>query len=31
MLLGALPHTRAGWLARRSIGWTREVVQAAVA
>jgi predicted phosphodiesterase len=26
MLLGAIPDTRAGWLARRSIGWTREVV-----
>src|SRR3954454_11739774 len=30
MLLGALPETRAGWLARRSIGWTREVVRADV-
>ena len=28
MLLGALPDTRAGWLARRSIGWTREVLRA---
>src|SRR6478735_5391674 len=27
MLLGDLPDTRAGWLARRSIAWTREVVQ----
>jgi predicted phosphodiesterase len=30
MLLGALPDTRAGWLARRSIGWTQEVVRADV-
>jgi predicted phosphodiesterase len=27
MLLGAIPDTRAGRLARRSIGWTREVVR----
>ena len=30
MLLGVLPDTRAGWLARRSIGWTRGVVRADV-
>jgi len=30
MLLGALPDTRAGWLARRSIAWTREVVRSDV-
>jgi predicted phosphodiesterase len=30
MLLGALPDTRAGWLARRTIGWTRDVVRADV-
>ena len=30
MLLEALPDTRAGWLARRSIGWTRGVVRADV-
>jgi len=27
MLLGALPDTRAGWLARHSIDWTRGVVR----
>jgi diadenosine tetraphosphatase ApaH/serine/threonine PP2A family protein phosphatase len=27
MLLEALPVTRAGWLARRTIAWTREVVR----
>jgi predicted phosphodiesterase len=27
MLLGDLPDSRAGWLARRSIAWTREVVR----
>lgn len=27
MLLGAIPETRAGWLARRTIGWTRGVVR----
>jgi predicted phosphodiesterase len=27
MLLGALPDARAGWLARRTIAWTREVVR----
>ena len=30
MLLEALPVDRAGWLARRSIGWTRGVVRADV-
>jgi predicted phosphodiesterase len=30
MLLDAIPDTRAGWLARRSIGWTRGVVRADV-
>jgi predicted phosphodiesterase len=30
MLLGALPDTRAGWLARRSIAWTNEVVRSDV-
>jgi diadenosine tetraphosphatase ApaH/serine/threonine PP2A family protein phosphatase len=30
MLLGDLPTTRAGWLARRSIDWTRGVVRADV-
>src|SRR5919112_3062552 len=27
MLLDALPVTRAGWLARRTIAWTRDVVR----
>jgi predicted phosphodiesterase len=30
MVLGELPDTRAGWLARRSVGWTRAVVRADV-
>jgi predicted phosphodiesterase len=30
MLLDALPDTRAGWLARRTIAWTRDVVRADV-
>jgi len=30
MLLDAIPDTRAGWLARRSISWTRGVVRADV-
>jgi predicted phosphodiesterase len=30
MMLDELPDTRAGWLARRSIVWTREVVRSDV-